>query len=399
MQSEQQGILFLADISGYTGFLNESELEHAHGTLTDLLEILIDRSGPPLTVSKLEGDAVFSYGLADAFSDGQTLVELIEGTYVSFRRAIDSMVLNNTCQCKACANVSSLDLKFFVHFGSFLFQNLQGREELVGSDVALIHRLMKNTVTEATGMRAYCLYTDAVYEALDLSGMEGLLHHQEEVSDFGTVDVWLHDVVPAYDSHRDSHDITLSDDEIVFRLEGELPMSPAVVWDYLSNPGFRTLLIGSDRQELSDLSAGRVGVGSAYQCYHGRQVLPQTILQWDPFEKVVTQDVMPKPMNGTGIAVVTLEPTPAGTRIVRTVGRMEMNAVFRLAGRLGFHKMIRGLASRGFAAFTEAVVTDWQERSASSTPDSEVSAAAIRDAAQTSLERAAAGGHDTSLDG
>ena len=60
MSGEQQAFLCVADITGYTGYLNDSELEHAQGTLTDLLELLVDRAGPPMRVSKLEGDAVFS---------------------------------------------------------------------------------------------------------------------------------------------------------------------------------------------------------------------------------------------------------------------------------------------------------------------------------------------------
>ena len=43
--ADQKGCLWVADISGFTGYLNESELEHAEGTLTDLLQVLIDKPG------------------------------------------------------------------------------------------------------------------------------------------------------------------------------------------------------------------------------------------------------------------------------------------------------------------------------------------------------------------
>lgn len=39
------------------------------------------------------------------------------------------MVLNNRCQCAACANVSALDLKFFVHYGEFAIQKLGDHDE------------------------------------------------------------------------------------------------------------------------------------------------------------------------------------------------------------------------------------------------------------------------------
>ncbi|MCH7478264.1 MAG: DUF2652 domain-containing protein, partial [SAR324 cluster bacterium] len=117
-------------ISGYTGYLNESELAHAEGTLTDLLQVLIDKPGPPLIISKLEGDAVFSYAFEGDAVSGQTFVELVEDTYVEFRKTVDLMVLNNSCQCNACANVSSLDLKFVIHHGEFLIQKVGKFEEL-----------------------------------------------------------------------------------------------------------------------------------------------------------------------------------------------------------------------------------------------------------------------------
>lgn len=79
--------------------------------------------------------------------------------HVEFRRVIDLMVLNNVCQCNAFANVSSLDLKFFVHYGAFMLQPLAGYVELIGSDVNLIHRLMKNRVVAETGIALLTAYT------------------------------------------------------------------------------------------------------------------------------------------------------------------------------------------------------------------------------------------------
>jgi hypothetical protein len=158
MSTTHHGYFLIADITGYTVYLSQSELDHAQGTLTALLNLLIEHTKPPLVISRLAGDAVISYGLRDHFFQGQTFVEMIEDTYVAFRRAIDLMVLNTTCGCNACRNIRSLDLKFFVHYGSFGLQKLGAHEEMVGADVNAIHRLLKNTVTEKTGARAYALY-------------------------------------------------------------------------------------------------------------------------------------------------------------------------------------------------------------------------------------------------
>ena len=119
MSRTTSGHLLIADISGYTQYLTSSELEHAQEVLTSLMGLLIDRTLPPLRVAGLQGDAVFSYGIGGGTLGGQSLVEMIEGPYVAFRRAIEQMVLNTTCQCNACANISTLDLKFLVHHGTF----------------------------------------------------------------------------------------------------------------------------------------------------------------------------------------------------------------------------------------------------------------------------------------
>jgi hypothetical protein len=57
-------------------------------------------------------------------------------------------------------------LKFFIHYGTFGIQRISGHDELIGSDINLLHRLLKNSVTETTGVRAYALYTDAAIQML-----------------------------------------------------------------------------------------------------------------------------------------------------------------------------------------------------------------------------------------
>lgn len=360
MQPKQQAFLYVADITGYTGYLNVSELEHARGTLTDLLELLVDHAGPPMRISKLEGDAVFSYAFEDAFTDGGTFLDLVEGTYVAFRRAIDQMVLNNTCQCNACANVSSLDLKFVIHFGSFVVQRIGSYDELLGPDVNLAHRLLKNTVTDRLGLLAYCLYTISARDRLGLEGVTILVPHDEDVPDFGLVKTYVQDLGDVY-RRSDELVITLDDSQLLLTLEADVPMSPAVVWDYLSSPMFRNILIGAEKVEITNRVGGRVGVGSVYQCYHGDRVTPQTILEWEPFTKVVTEDMLPKPMKGSGLVVTHLEETPTGTHLTRQWGGFSGPRWSETLFRIGL-VFIKKMATQSLANFVEAITTDHIQR-------------------------------------
>ena len=167
-QRTQKGYLVLADISGYTFFLAETELEHANIALSHLLEAIVGQLGRVLTISKLEGDAVFAYIEESKLPNGNTLVELIDTTYLAFRNQVDELYLKSTCPCKACQAIPTLDLKFMVHHGDFLVQQVAGIKELVGTDVNLIHRLLKNHVAESTGWRGYSLFTDQGLEHMQV---------------------------------------------------------------------------------------------------------------------------------------------------------------------------------------------------------------------------------------
>src|SRR3989337_1174214 len=114
-----------------------------------------------LTISKLEGDAVFGYVTDAKAPHGETLLELIEGTYVAFRDRVEAVRRRTTCTCNACRAIPTLDLKFMIHYGDYIVQHVSGINELVGSDVNLVHRLLKNHVIEATGWRAYALFTES----------------------------------------------------------------------------------------------------------------------------------------------------------------------------------------------------------------------------------------------
>ncbi|MEJ2304676.1 MAG: DUF2652 domain-containing protein [Anaerolineales bacterium] len=248
MSKTHEGFLLIADINGYTRYLSESELEHAQETLTALLELLVANTRPPLVISRLAGDAVISYGLREDFFQGQSFIEKIEDIYVTFRKAIERLVLNNTCRCNACANISSLDLKFFIHYGTFGIQHISDHDELVGSDINLLHRLLKNSVTEATGLRAYALYTDEAVRHLDVGDPgETMTPHLEAYEYLGEVRVWAQDMHAVWEEKRSATKVDFPQERIWGRFEVRIDMPRERVWDYLIQPRFRTTLVGADR--------------------------------------------------------------------------------------------------------------------------------------------------------
>jgi uncharacterized protein YndB with AHSA1/START domain len=322
------GLLLIADLTGYTTYLHDSELEHARGTLTALLEILVGGTRPPLTISRLEGDAVFSYGLDDFSLRGQTVLEMIESMYIAFRRAIDMMVMNTVCTCNACANIVGLDLKFFVHHGEFLTQDVAGYRDLVGSDVNVIHRLTKNTVSATTGVSAYALWTDAAVAATGIAPMAAdWIAHAESYEDVGAVSCLIQDLHPVWSAATDRQLIDL--DDVFIDLSIDIAAPREVVWDRLADPVFRSVLFSSARQEIEGAVDGRTGTSSTFVCYHGgamdRLGLGRHIVvEWRPFERVVIRESLPLP--GTPVhelQAFTLDETEAGkTRLRRMCGSL-----------------------------------------------------------------------------
>jgi hypothetical protein len=367
MPGSQSGYLLIADITGYTMYLSQSELDHAQAILTVLLELLVEHTRPPLTISRTAGDAVISYGLQNNFYQGQTFIEMIEDTYVSFRKAIERMVLNNTCQCNACANISTLDLKFFVHFGAFAIQHIGDHDELVGTDVNLIHRLLKNQVTEQSGFRAYTLYTDAAIQQLGLSEVsQAMVPHNETYEHLGEVKTWIQDMHPVWERKRAGTQVTIPPGQVSIQVYADISLPPELVWDYLTRPDSRKIILGSDRTGVSQLKSGRISEGSVFQCYHGDQIIAQTILEWRPFERMISQDLLPVPFpNTTALNEFRLEPIETGTRLYQLISK----ASGPLAGRLLANKVISSMSKQGWKdieAFKEFIERDHAARTAQS---------------------------------
>jgi hypothetical protein len=175
------GLLLLADISGYTGFLQSVTEAHrddafaggqvpdAYAFLSSVLDEIVQRISPPFTLSKLEGDAVFAFARDDeAVPRGAGLLECISNCYAAFRSVLGSALQIWTCRCNACARVDMLDLKFVLHAGAYVVHRVAGNTELVGPEVVLAHRLLKNHAAELLGHGAYALITQTAAEQLDV---------------------------------------------------------------------------------------------------------------------------------------------------------------------------------------------------------------------------------------
>ena len=309
------GYLVIADISGYTSFVAKTELEHSHEILSELLELIVENFQPLMTISKLEGDAVFAYASEMLFTRGDTLIDFIESTYVAFRDRQTSIMRKTTCTCNACRHIPSLDLKFFAHHGDYILQTIANTRELVGSDVNLIHRLTKNHVNERTGWRAYMMLTAQCLEHLNLDLSDAHIQ-MEAYEHLGEVKTYNVDLDKRYKEIIDKRRFALDKDSADFYLEQEFSTPPAVTWEWIQDPSKRNLWHGDHvTWSIAERPKGRAGVGASNHCAHGKTVTTELIVDWRPFEYSTADSFN----NGKKTITETflLEPLPnGGTRVV-----------------------------------------------------------------------------------
>ena len=194
LATAQPTCFLIADISGYTGYLADVELDHAQDILADLVGAVVTALRPDFRLAKLEGDAAFTFMTAETI-DGSMLLDTIERCYFGFRRRRRDVRQATSCECNACARIPDLDLKFVVHHGSAIQQKVAGRQELLGSDVIVVHRLLKNEVVEQLGIDAYALISQACIDAAGLDPAAlGMREHTETYDRIGDVPVWALDL-------------------------------------------------------------------------------------------------------------------------------------------------------------------------------------------------------------
>ena len=144
---DTRGLLFIPDISGFTRFVTESEINHSRLIIQELLELIINANQIALEVSEIEGDAILFY----RFGEPPSLEEIykqVEKMFCEFHRSLLAYDQRKYCQCKACASAAALSLKVITHYGEFTGYNVKNFSKLIGKDVIVAHQLLKNDIEQ-----------------------------------------------------------------------------------------------------------------------------------------------------------------------------------------------------------------------------------------------------------
>lgn len=157
------GIIFIPDISGFTQFIKKTEIIHSQHIITELLELIIKETGNNFSLSEIEGDAVLFYNTS-TLPDYEKIKLLCITIFKKFHRHLKYYVRDRICQCGACSSTENLSLKFILHYGTITRYLVGGHQKLLGEDLIIAHRLLKNSITNSE----YILFSDDFIKASKL---------------------------------------------------------------------------------------------------------------------------------------------------------------------------------------------------------------------------------------
>ncbi len=256
----RHGIFILADIGGYTTFLSDVGIEHAKEITGHLLNGMFEVDSEIWKLGDVEGDCLFVY--SDDPLSPEEVFAYLRRVYEKFRESLEEVVTGSTCGCGACDRSGDLTLKFVVHCGEFDVEKIAGQQQLIGRDVVVAHRLLKNSIP----IREYALLTQPLFEVAEASGFETIAGRDEY--DVGLVEyvyVDFADVRKAFHKRREVF-LTEADADVVATVEIAAPLEFVwrVIKDMSRGPEMFPTLVKAET-----LTGTMEEVGSVHTCLHG----------------------------------------------------------------------------------------------------------------------------------
>ena len=256
-----EGTFVLADIGGYTSFLSGVGIEHGKETTQHLLNAIVKNGSESWKVGNIMGDCVFFYSPRKEPAD--EIYERVKSLYEAFCDAQTDIASGSTCRCGACDRTEELSLKFVVHQGEFDIQDIGGRKELIGRDIVVATRLLKNSVP----VHEYVIATPEVAAVAD-AGPGTPAKGRDELEGIGTVEYSYVDLQPVREKWSAAREFYLTPADSQMSVEAEIDAPVEIVWDAINDLKKRAVWqVTID--EMAHIQGGRGEVGEVHSCLHG----------------------------------------------------------------------------------------------------------------------------------
>lgn len=145
----ENGLVFIPDISGFTGFVETTDINTGAQVTADLLSSIIEMNQLNLEVSEIEGDAVLFYRYGPP--------PPVEEIMLQAHAIVNAFKLRILKWSSVVPQVEKLSIKLIVHYGPLACISIAGTfNKLYGRTIIEAHGLLKNNVAA----NRYLLLTD-----------------------------------------------------------------------------------------------------------------------------------------------------------------------------------------------------------------------------------------------
>ena len=183
-------IFCIPDITGFTRFITSTKHpEFANEVISTVLSRVVGSNILSLKVAEIEGDAIFFYkiGRLPAVS---MVAKQCEAIYNVFLDTIASYELTHPALFKKYLSKNQLGIKIIIHYGHISLMEIEGHTKLMGEDVILAHKLLKNSIQDP----CYIMFTNQYLQKLSKKKMiekwfstDELVKSKDKYDHFGTV--------------------------------------------------------------------------------------------------------------------------------------------------------------------------------------------------------------------
>lgn len=170
MKGNTPTLICIPDISGFTKFMSDTDIEMSSKVIPSLLNKVIYANDIGLKVSEIEGDAILFYRSGELPSL-EKIVHQCKKFYNEFYSQLNALQEKYKNDDLSINIPNTLGLKIIMHYGDQVSAVPIGKNiKLMGEDVIIAHRLLKNKVP----YEEYILISDDLLQ----------MYSQNEISDY-----------------------------------------------------------------------------------------------------------------------------------------------------------------------------------------------------------------------
>jgi hypothetical protein len=111
---------------------------------------------------------------------------------------------------------------------------------------------------------------------------QGLIEHHETVEIIGDVRCWLRDLEAAWQAEEARKRVEITAAEAIASFVIDVEAARQTTWEFLAAPGHRVMWTAGATAVEEDVANGRRGAGTVNHCMHGKDVITEEVLDWQP---------------------------------------------------------------------------------------------------------------------